>query len=418
MKTRPLAWGARVPAQFRVKLLSVALAIGADPSDLMACIAFETGGTFSATTVNKQSGATGLIQFMPKTAIALGTTVAALAKMTEVEQLDYVQKYFVQNGYAGRIRTLPDLYMAILWPTAIGKPSDYVLIRDEDGKAYIQNKGLDLNADGNITKIEAADLVRKRLAEGLLPQNAVEYSATDEEISAVEPGSIINAVGSIAGMLNPAAGILFSAFAPTIKQQIAGEFDRYKATAGAGEAFADALSQVILSTAKTATGKTDDLEAVAVARQNTAVVEQVQQAAVDALAERIKQLAPVLDKSIEYDKAKWQAELESKKATSAIAIEEHKAGLWDMTPAIVWCLLLMLWGIAWGLLFAIIKLASAESPNQMVLAALIGLAGPIWTGAIVSSVAAIVAYRFDGSKQSSDQTKAVLSLARTEDRQG
>ena len=35
--------------------------------------------------------------------------------------------------------------------------------------------------------------------------------------------------------------------------------------------------------------------------------------------------------------------------------------------------------------------------HRPIIAALIGLAGPIWTGAIVATVAAIVAYRFDGS---------------------
>lgn len=415
MKTRRIAWGAKVSAEFLAKAIRTAYEIGADPSEFMAAMAFETGGTFSASIVNKQSGATGLIQFMPSTARALGTTTELLVLMDEVEQLDWVKKYFVQNGYAGRIGNLPDLYMAILWPKAIGKPPDYVLISDEDGKAYIQNKGLDLNADGNITKTEAADLVRQRLALGLRDENAAVAEATNETEASMEPGSIINAVGAIAGMLNPAAGILFSAFAPTIKQQIAGEFDRHKATAGAGEAFADALSQSILAAAKTATGKADDLEAVAVARQNAAVVEQVQQAAVDALAERIKQLAPLLDKSIEYDKAKWQAELESKRATSDIAIQEHKAGLWDMTPVVVIAAACMLGALVASLLGALVY--QAVTGDRQIDSGLLGIAGPILMAAVTAWLA-IIAYRFDGSKQSSDQTKAVLSMTRPVDKQG
>ncbi len=39
----------------------------------MAAMAFESARTFSADIVNKASGATGLIQFMPKTAEGLGT---------------------------------------------------------------------------------------------------------------------------------------------------------------------------------------------------------------------------------------------------------------------------------------------------------------------------------------------------------
>lgn len=46
------------------------------------------------------SGATGLIQFMPATAQGMGTTTAALAAMSAVQQLDYVQRYF--KPYAAR----------------------------------------------------------------------------------------------------------------------------------------------------------------------------------------------------------------------------------------------------------------------------------------------------------------------------
>lgn len=56
-----------------------------------------TGERFRANTVNRASGATGLIQFMPSTAKQLGTTTDKLAAMTEVDQLDYVAKYFVSQ---------------------------------------------------------------------------------------------------------------------------------------------------------------------------------------------------------------------------------------------------------------------------------------------------------------------------------
>ena len=93
------------------------------------------------------------------------------------------------------------------------------------------------------------------------------------------------------------------------------------------------------------------------------------------------------------------------------AIAEKKAGLWDMTRTLVTSLLLMLWGISWGLGYALYEATHKDEPNGMVLTALLGLAGPIWTGAIVASVVAIVAYRFDGNKDGSEQTKAVLDLA-------
>jgi hypothetical protein len=411
MKLQPLAWGAKVSPEFRGKARRIAQEIGADPSAFMAAMAFETGGTFDPAVRNSQSGATGLIQFMPKTAIGLGTTVDELAKMTAVDQLDWVKKYFVKNGYTGCIGTLPDLYMAILWPAAIGKPSDYILIRDDGGKAYIQNRGLDLNRDGNITKLEAADQVRKRLATGLLPQNITTYdeSITAKETTEMEPSTVTGVTGLLS-LLHPAAGILFQAFQPIIKEQIAAAVDKHSDTPGAGEALANSLSEALLGSAQKETGKKDELEAVAIARQNPAMVEKAQTAASDALAERLKQLAPLLDRiegSIETDKAKWAAELESKKATSAIAIAEHTAGLWDMTPVLVYGGALMLMALVFSLIGALVF--QAVTGDREIDSGLLGIAGPILMAAVTAWLA-MINYRFDGSKQSSDQTKAVIGM--------
>ena len=169
-----LAWGKKVSSAFRQKLLLIAGNLGVQPDYLMACMAFESGGTFSPSVKNAAgSGAVGLIQFMPSTAMALGTTSGALAAMTAVKQLDFVEKYF--QSKKGKLKTLADVYMAILWPIAVGKPPDYVLFdkRDADHpKRYIQNAGLDFNRDGLVTKAEAAAKVTRQLDIGLLPQNA------------------------------------------------------------------------------------------------------------------------------------------------------------------------------------------------------------------------------------------------------
>jgi hypothetical protein len=45
--------------------------------------------------------------------------------MTAEAQLDYVEKYF--KPQSGKLNTLVDVYMAILYPAVIGKPSDYAL---------------------------------------------------------------------------------------------------------------------------------------------------------------------------------------------------------------------------------------------------------------------------------------------------
>lgn len=166
--SQPLAWGKRVSPEFRKKTAAVAQRLGLDPSTLMAIMAFETGRRFTSGTRNTRSGATGLIQFMPATAKALGTTTTALAAMSELRQLDYVERYL--KPYAGKMTDLPSAYMAVLWPAAVRKPLSHVLFA-EPAITYQQNKGLDADADGKVTKAEAAAKVERMLVEGMRPEN-------------------------------------------------------------------------------------------------------------------------------------------------------------------------------------------------------------------------------------------------------
>lgn len=162
-----LAWGAKVSAEFRKRVLAICADLKVNPDYLMACMAFESGRSFSPSVPNAAgSGAVGLIQFMPTTAPGLGTTTEALAAMTAEDQLLYVHKYF--TPFRGRLSTLADVYMAILWPAAVGKPDDYGLFVKDGPKPrqYIQNKGLDVNGDGAVTKAEAAGKVTALLDEG------------------------------------------------------------------------------------------------------------------------------------------------------------------------------------------------------------------------------------------------------------
>jgi hypothetical protein len=169
----PLAWGAKVTAGFRAKVRSIAADLGCEPDDLMACMAWESGRSFRPDVTNMAgSGATGLIQFMPAVAHALGTSTTALAAMTAEAQLDWVAKYF--HPYKGRLKGVPDLYMAILWPAAIGKDLGFVLFDalDKDHPArYRQNAGLDTNHDGHVTKLEACARVLAIRGEGRRPLN-------------------------------------------------------------------------------------------------------------------------------------------------------------------------------------------------------------------------------------------------------
>jgi len=148
---------------FMAKVSKIADDLGADPADLLAVMKFETGGMLDPTEKNKAgSGATGLIQFMPSTAKSLvGATskeaaIQILEKMTATEQLDYVKKYLAP--FKGKLNSLDDVYMAVLYPKAVGKDSEYALF-EKGTKAYWQNRGLDINKDGVVTKAEATKKV-------------------------------------------------------------------------------------------------------------------------------------------------------------------------------------------------------------------------------------------------------------------
>jgi hypothetical protein len=159
-----IAWGGVVSAAFKGRIIDISDALGCDPSYLMAAMAFETGESFSPSVINRTSGATGLVQFMPSTARSLGTTSSALAAMTAEAQLGFVQKYL--QPFRGRMKSLSDVYMTILFPAAVGKPDAFVLFSNPS-IAYEQNAGLDVNHDGHITKGEAASKVQAELDKGL-----------------------------------------------------------------------------------------------------------------------------------------------------------------------------------------------------------------------------------------------------------
>jgi peptidoglycan hydrolase-like protein with peptidoglycan-binding domain len=162
---KKIAWGAKVSGAFKEKVIQICESLDLAPDYLMSCMAFETGETFSPSIKNAAgSGATGLIQFMPTTAKGLGTSTEKLAKMTAVEQLDYVKKYF--TPYRNKLKKLEDVYMAILYPAAVGKPITHVLF-SEGKKTYSQNKGFDANKDGKITLKEISVKVRQKYEKGL-----------------------------------------------------------------------------------------------------------------------------------------------------------------------------------------------------------------------------------------------------------
>lgn len=138
-----------------------------NPNWLMALMNSETGSSFSASQKNLAgSGATGLIQFMPSTARQLGTTTTELAKMTNVEQLYWVDKYidYTMKNVAkvDMIKDYDDLYLLIFYPKAVGKPDSFEIFKSGT-TGYTQNKGMDMNGDGKITVSDFKQFIRKKI---------------------------------------------------------------------------------------------------------------------------------------------------------------------------------------------------------------------------------------------------------------
>lgn len=129
-----------------------AMGWGQEQADYLAASIGGIESRFNPQAQNPTTRATGLIQFMPSTAKALGTTVEALFAMTATEQLPFVRAYFRDRKLAPR-----DVYPAIFWPAAIGKSDEAVISRAGE-KVYDQNRGLDSNKDGILT---AGDIRRK-----------------------------------------------------------------------------------------------------------------------------------------------------------------------------------------------------------------------------------------------------------------
>lgn len=134
-------------AAFETKVKTVATDLKILPDWLMTVMYAESKLNHRA--VNKASNATGLIQFLPSTAITLGTTVSSLKAMTPIQQLDYVHAYL--RPYRGRMTNVYETYLAVFYPVAIGKADSYILF-SKGSAAYSQNAALDMDKDGRVSK--------------------------------------------------------------------------------------------------------------------------------------------------------------------------------------------------------------------------------------------------------------------------
>lgn len=143
--------------EFALKVTDICNQLNIKPDWLMFVMWFES--KLNPQAVNPISGSTGLIQIMPSTARSLGTTTDVLKRMNNVQQLDYVLAYL--RPYKGRMKTWVDVYLAVFYPRAMGKPN-FVITSDIVAK---QNKIFDLNKDLDISVKEIENALRKQIPE-------------------------------------------------------------------------------------------------------------------------------------------------------------------------------------------------------------------------------------------------------------
>jgi len=387
---------------------------GFDPSWLMACIKFESN--FNPEARNPHSSASGLIQFMESTAEGLDTTIEAIRSMSSMEQLEMVDAYF--RPYFGRIHSLSDCYLAILNPASIGLAEDAIIF-PAGSRAALANRGLDINHDNAVSKAEAASFVAAALFNGMRPENVAEIDDTqapapieDHSTPLPQPEKPMGAL--LMPLLMSIVGKFIN---PTVAQNVTSIVTKDGQQSTAAQSLLNTLLSAVAGQAGTtpAAMQADDraaIAAVAAVQADTAKMKAVE----DAAGAHLNAVMPFVQQLAVLDQMRYDAENKGKQTVSSIAIAEHAAGIWDMTKTVVLAVVILLGIVSVGLLAAI--LVQALTGTRTIDSGLIGLAGPIWTGTVVSGFVAIIAYRFDGTKNSNAATEAMRATERFREETG
>ena len=212
-KVNDLIWGNKVSCDFRKKVVEISKRQNFDPNHLMAVMGAETQKTFSTSLIQLMptsklrpdgkpkkeprglkekeikdlpdgfEGAIGLIQFTPAAIKGLNDqygyslTKKKLAVMTQLTQLDYVEKYIELWKKINKVNTkltLGDLYVLVFSPSKMNGSDDSTVLYQEGSEAYRKNASVDTidgNSDGKISKKELSKRAYDSLIEGNLKVN-------------------------------------------------------------------------------------------------------------------------------------------------------------------------------------------------------------------------------------------------------
>lgn len=131
-KVTPSKTASKLDPALVAKIEEVAGKLGITPDTLMQIINMESGGTFSPSVPSGKGGTHfGLIQFGREAAKALGVSLNQLRRMSAIQQMDYVYKYYKIVGVQPGM-TVGDVYMLTFLPIAKDWPNNTILGRKGD----------------------------------------------------------------------------------------------------------------------------------------------------------------------------------------------------------------------------------------------------------------------------------------------
>jgi hypothetical protein len=145
---------------FMKEVEAIAEDLGISPAQML--IKFYIESKINPNAKNPVSSASGIYQAMQMT-LPKGMTTEQFRKLSATEQLKYYRGYI--SNYAKYIRPghVEDLYVANICPRALIKNQE--VLYSSPSKEYKQNKVLDVNKDGKITRTDIRKIILSWLNE-------------------------------------------------------------------------------------------------------------------------------------------------------------------------------------------------------------------------------------------------------------
>ena len=212
---------------------------------------------------------------------------------------------------------------------------------------------------------------------------------------------LAKAGGAIASIFNPAIGLAITALSPLLQEKITKTIGKHTDDPKVAAEIGKSLSDAVMETTKLVTGKSDDLEAVAVMRRDPVMVAKVEAAVTSKLAE----IAPYLDKVSELEARERADTIVAQDAAAA----RNRAEAWDMTPWLV--------GFMGGMVLLVVGFFGAVAIMDMVKNGKV--ATEVWaaltgvSGTLLGILGTIYAYRFASTQQSAAKNAIIGEIARS-----